>query len=90
MDLRCIIVSMLVYSSLGSALYWSAAMIWLLVSMSQNTDVLQIPTLQHASIESTFSLHSNDLFSQSSRLSYPSKTHDLGGILLYQNPVTIM
>ena len=28
--------------------------------------------------------------SQSSRLSYPSKTHALGGIPLYQNPVTIM
>ena len=28
--------------------------------------------------------------SQSSRLSYPSKTHALGGILLYQNPITIM
>ena len=37
-----------------------------------------------------FSSHSDDLFSQSSRLSYPSKTHALWGILLYQNPVTTM
>ena len=90
MDLRYILVATLVYSSHGSALYWSATMSWLLVSMSQNIDVLQMPTWRHAPIEPTFSPHSNDLFFQSSRLLYPSKTHALGGIPLYQNPVTIM
>ena len=89
MDLRCILVAMLVYSSHGSALYWSAAMSWLLVSMSQHTNVLQMPTWKHTLIEPTFSPCSDDLFSQSSRLS-PSKTHALGGILLYPNPVTTM
>ena len=63
---------------------------WLLVSMSQHTNVLQMPTWQHAPIKPKFSPHSDDLFSQGSHLLYPSKTHALGGILLYQNPVTIM
>ena len=90
MDLRYILVAMLVYSSHGSALCSSAAMIWLVVSMSQHTDVLQMPTLQHALIELTFSPHSDDLFSQSSSLSYPYKNHALGSILLYKNPITIM
>ena len=44
MDLRCILVAMLVYSSHGSALYWSASMSSLLVSMIQHIDVLQMPT----------------------------------------------
>ena len=35
MDLRCILVAMVVYSSHGSSLYWSAAMSWLHLSMSQ-------------------------------------------------------
>ena len=90
MDIRCILVAMLVYSSHGSALYWSTTMSWLLVSMSQNIDVLQMPTWKYAPIELTFSSHGDDLFSQRSRLLYPSKTHALGGILLYQNPITIM
>ena len=90
MDLRCILIAMLVYSSHGSTLYWSAPINWLLVSMSQHTDVLQMPTWQHALIELTFSPRSDDFFSQISHLSYPSKTHALGGILLYQNLVTIM
>ena len=72
---------MLVYSSHGSALYWSTSMSWLLVSMSQHIDVLQIPTWQHALIKPKFSPCSNDLFSQSSHLSYPSKTHALGPVI---------
>ena len=44
MDICYILVAMLVYSSHGSTLYWSVAMIWLLVSMSQHTNVLQMPT----------------------------------------------
>ena len=52
--------------------------VWLLVSMIQHTDVLHMPTWQHDPIEPTFSSHGDDLFSQSSRLSYPSKTHALG------------
>ena len=36
MDLCCILVAMPIYSSQGSALYWSAAMSWLHLSMIQN------------------------------------------------------
>ena len=43
--------------------------VWLLVSMSQHTNVLQIPTWRDALI---------DLFSKRYHLSYPSKTHALG------------
>ena len=35
MDLRCILVAMLVYLSHGSTLYWSAAMSWIHLSVSQ-------------------------------------------------------
>ena len=35
MDLRCILVAMVVYSSHGSTLYWSIAMSWLQLYMSQ-------------------------------------------------------
>ena len=90
MDLCYILVAMLVYSSHGYALYWSVAVSWLLASMSQNIDVLHMPTRQHSPIELTFSPRGDNLFSQSSRLSYPSKSHALGGILLYLNHVTTM
>ena len=36
MDLHCILVAMVVYSSHGSSLYCSTSMSWLHLSMSQN------------------------------------------------------
>ena len=95
MDLRYILV----------AISWSVAMSWFLswiclvlvcshelVAFVYESKVLMYyrflldDTLQ----SSLSSPQSDNLFSQSSRLSYPSKPHALGGILLYPNPITSM
>ena len=44
MDICCILVAMVVHSSHGSSLYWSAAMMRLHLFMIQSIDVLQMPT----------------------------------------------
>ena len=56
MDLHCLLVAMVVYSSHGSTLYWSASMRRLHWFMSYSIDVLQMPVRWYAPIKLALTL----------------------------------
>ena len=90
MDLCCILVAMVVYSSHRSSLYCSASMSWLHLSMSQKywciVDAYSMTLFDH--VDSYLEVTTCSLKS----LTYciPLSIMLWGGILLYPNPITIM